>query len=530
MDLEKIYRMYNTEDILSSLIEMQLCPDRETKDIRIPVSEYFISNLIRYNIFNSKEKYTWTQFQTLRKYGQNCFNPSIANIISEAIKLQNANDETKNTFLKTSFMQLKNQVFRGDGYLKQLFGLSNLLYSPFDEMFKEKLGFTYTCCEKVMVFILKEYSLRVSKAFKEKNIITNIIKSLWTTLRNRQILINPSISAGYIFRISKEELYKEYGQEEIDSLIDFLGIKIGDSSLKPIGISDFKPLYERPFVDFGLYIYLPLPESTLMNLPKLFHYKFIASKIFEKNTVESYKTNRGNVVERLTKKYLKKFFDENSIYQSLKYPKKAKTFEADVTVQDGNISIFCECKSKILTLPTLKGDDKSLGKDINQAIGVAYEQAIRSIKWVESGGTFIQETDKDDLEILLRKTKYYFVLCVTVENFGLVPFEIYKYIQIDKDVEIVPLVINVYDLEIVIRECRTKEEFIGYLMFRKTNSQILLSVDELDVFGLYQKNGNVKIDIDADQLMALDFTQKYDRKYYLENALWIKDYDVTYHH
>lgn len=183
-------------------------------------------------------------------------------------------------------MQLKNQVFRGDGYLKQLFGLSTLLYLPFDEIFKEKLGFSYTCCEKVMIYILKEYSLRVSKAFKEKNKITNIIRSLWTTVRNRQILINPSISAGYIFRISKEKLYKEYGQEEIDNLIEFLGIKIGDSSLKPAGISDFKPLYERPFIDFGRYIYLPLPESTLMNLPKLFHYKFIASNIFEKHSVE----------------------------------------------------------------------------------------------------------------------------------------------------------------------------------------------------------------------------------------------------
>lgn len=87
-----------------------------------------------------------------------------------------------------------------------------------------------------------------------------------------------------------------------------------------------------------------------------------------------------------------------------------------------------------------------------------------------------------------------------------------------------------YDLEIIIRECRNREEFIGYLMFRKTNSQILLSIDELDVFGLYQKNGNVKIDIDTVQLMTMNFSQKYDRKYYFENVKWIRNYNVVYHY
>lgn len=442
MNIENIYKKYNTEDILSSLIEMQLCPDKKMKDFRLPVSEYFASNLIRYNIFDSKEKYTWTQFQKIKDFGLSCFNPSINTILDEAIKLKNVDNETKENFLKTSMMQLKNQVFRGDGYIKQLLELSNLLYSPFDEKFKYKLGFTYTCCEKVMIYILKQYEQRIHKAFKEKNRVSNIIKSFWATIRKKQILINPSISAGYIFRIPKEELYERYGKVEIDNLIKVMGIKIGDPLIMPVEICDFKPLYEKPLLDFGKYIYLPLPESTLMNFPKLFHYKFIASKIFDKQTVELYKKNRGDVIEGLTKKYLGKFFNEDKIYQSLKYPQKSKKFEADVTVQDGDISIFCECKSKILTIPTLKGDAMSLRKDINQAIGIAYEQAIRSIKWLKNGGSFVQEDNNKEIEIVLKNTKYNFVICVTAENFGIVPFEIYNYISIDKEVAIVPLVIQ----------------------------------------------------------------------------------------
>lgn len=528
--VDEIFRTYNTEDVLSSLIEMQLCPDKKMDDFRIPVAEYMISNLIKYNITDSKEEYTWTQFQKMRDCGLECFKPSIGNIFAEAIKLQNEADEIKDNFLKKSMMQMKNQAFRGDGYIKQLVEMSNLLYAPFDESFSAKLGFTYTCCEKVFLYILKQYATRVSNAFKEKNKISSIIKNIFLIARGKKnILINPSISSGYIFRIQKEELYRGFGKEEIDNLINVMGMKIGTSSLKTFELQDFKPLYEKPFLDFGTYIYLPLPESALMNLPKLFHYKFIVSKIFEKQTVEQYKKNRGDVVENLTVKYFRKFFDEEKIYQSLKYPKKIKTFEADVTVCDGEVSIFCECKSKILTLPTLKGDIGSLEKDINQAIGIAYDQAIRSIKWVDSGGLFIQEKDNQDIEIKLQKSKCYFVICVTAENFGIIPFEIYKYIKIDKDVAIVPLVINVYDLEIISRECKGKEELISYLMFRKENINILSSLDELDVFGLFQQHGNIKINIEADQLMTIDFTKKYDRKYYYENVLWIQNYDVRYH-
>ena len=77
--------------------------------------------------------------------------------------------------------------------------------------------------------------------------------------------------------------------------------------------------------------------------------------------------------------------------------------------------------------------------------------------------------------------------------------------------------VNVYDLDIITRECKSYEEFIQYIEFRKKNYDVISALDELDAFGFFKKNGNVKISIDADELMLTDYTSDFDKKYKLED-------------
>ncbi len=48
-----------------------------------------------------------------------------------------------------------------------------------------------------------------------------------------------------------------------------------DRDFEKVEFEDFKILISKPFVDFGDYVYMPLLFSTLMNIPKQFHYSFI---------------------------------------------------------------------------------------------------------------------------------------------------------------------------------------------------------------------------------------------------------------
>ncbi len=66
--------------------------------------------------------------------------------------------------------------------------------------------------------------------------------------------------------------------------------------------------------------------------------------------------------------------------------------EADVTVVTKEVKLFAECKSKIITLNSIRGIHESLMKDVYQAIGAAYTQGVRLIKRVKEGKKFITKS------------------------------------------------------------------------------------------------------------------------------------------
>lgn len=60
-------------------------------------------------------------------------------------------------------------------------------------------------------------------------------------------------------------------------------------------------------------------------------------------------------------------------------------------------------------------------------------------------------------------------------------------------------------------------EFIKYMEFRKENSDIISSIDELDIFSYFKMNGGQKINIDADELVITDYTREFNKKYKKKN-------------
>ena len=52
--------------------------------------------------------------------------------------------------------------------------------------------------------------------------------------------------------------------------------------------------------------------------------------------------------------------------------------------------------------------------------------------------------------------------------------------------------------------------------FRK-NCAVISTLDELDTFGFFKENGNVKISIEADKLMLTNFTSDFEKKSKIED-------------
>ena len=495
---------YNTEDIINAVILMSADCDPMLADTNMPAAEWIASNALRYNKYSLGRKFDLKAYSELKQISSNIYAPLVSELFEDVIKHKDDSDENKQDILKSILMRLKNAASRGDAYQFQLMEMAEKLYQPFDPDFLEVYGFSFSCCEKVFVYMYKRY---IGELFG-----THIDGVKIEKIQNHS------------FKIPKVELYQQFSKSEIDGMVTYLSICLGDSRIKSIGANDFKPLYSRPLIDCGEYIYFPLPVSTLLNLPKLFHYSFIAEKIFKKEIVSQYTDNRGDIIEALTKKYLLRLFD--NVYLTLKYPPESKAFEADITAQSENTTIFAEAKGKILTLPALGGKLSSIKDDVYKAIGKAYEQAVRSINHLEGGGVFIHETDVGDKEVYLDNTTWKFPMCIMAENFASIPSEIYNYLNISND-KLIPYAVNIYDLDIITRECTSKEEFISYLLFRQMNIQKLTSMDELDFFGYFKHNGLVKITADADEVWAMSYTEDFDKKYYGLTMKWFDEFEIT---
>ncbi|HUM85158.1 MAG TPA: hypothetical protein PLN48_15575 [Lachnospiraceae bacterium] len=500
-DMIQFMSQYSLESVLSGIIEMQMLLYGHD-DTFIPAAEYLAANAL----YACKEKgiknFMWHDYELLEQYSKNSFVPNVEQLFSETLRMANASDDEKQKFLQSKMMQMKGNFYRGDGYIHQLLEVARRLYAPLDSSMKDVLGFSYTSYEKVLRFIFSRYVLRISEAYKDKYKLKTMIKAL--TGKTEPWL--PSIKMGYVFRISKADLKAQIG-DEVEGMCDRLCVKAYDSNFKKVEFDEFKILTSKPFVDFGDYIYMPLLFSTLMNIPKQFHYTFIAEKVFDNQTVGVYTGNRGDVVEELTSSYLERLLSKEKIHRSLSY--LDEDGEADVTTVTPEGMLFCECKSKIITLNSIKGLHESIKTDVYQAIGAAYSQAVRSIERVQAGKKFV--TVSGD-EIVIENSSSKYIVCVTAENFGIIPSEIDEYIEIDETFGI-PYVVNIYDLDIITQECESYYEFIQYIEFRKQNYKILSTLDELDAFGYFKKKGNTTITVDADEFVITDFTAVFDKKY-----------------
>lgn len=500
-DVIRFMSQYSLESVLSGIIEMQMLLYGHD-DTFIPAAEYLAANALYACKEKGEKNFMWHDYELLEQYSKNSAVPNVEQLFSETLKMANANDDEKQKFLQSKMIQMKGNFYRGDGYIHQLLEVAKRLYAPLDVSMKNVLGFSYTSYEKVLRYIFSQYGLRISEAYKDKC----KFKTMFKALVSKSEPWVPSIKSGYIFRINKTDLKSIIG-DEVDKMCDYLCVKAYDINFKKIKFEEFKILTSKPFVDFGDYIYMPLLFSTLMNIPKQFHYTFIAEKVFDNQTVGIYTGNRGDVVEELTSSYFERLLCKEKIYCSLSYLNEDG--EADVTTVSPEGMLFCECKSKIITLNSIKGLHESIKTDVYQAIGAAYSQAIRSIERVQAGKKFV--TDSGD-EIVIENNPLKYIVCVTAENFGIIPSEIDEYIEIDESLGI-PYVVNIYDLDIITQECESYNEFIQYIEFRKQNFAILSTLDELDAFGYFKKNGNSTIDVEANELFITDFTAEFDKKY-----------------
>lgn len=230
---------YNTEDIINAVIFMSADSDPMLSDTNMPAAEWIASNALRYSNNSLDRKFDLKAYADLKQISSNIYMPLVSKIFEDALKNKDDSDENKQNILESILMRMKNAASRGDAYLFQLMEMAENLYQPFDNEFLEVYGFSFTSCEKVFVYMYKRYIGELFGTHIDSVKIDKIQR--------------------HSFKIPKAELYLQFSKSEIDGMLTYLSISLGDSRIKNVGIDDFKPLYSKPLIDCGEYVYFPLP-------------------------------------------------------------------------------------------------------------------------------------------------------------------------------------------------------------------------------------------------------------------------------
>lgn len=518
MSIEKLIKKinhYNSEDLISGIIEYQLMDLMDEN--RLYKAELLAGALIRNEIQSNKNTMKMRDFEGLYDFAQKEVNKQTAKILEEII-IESKGKASPKDLEKSFQMRIKHLFHRGDGYIHQILEFSQSLYGEFDEEISNKFGFSFTQCKEIFIYIFQKY-------MQESDLLIQLGEKLIVSGERNPNLLS---TYNYNFRIQKFEIYKVFGKSVVDNWVNYFKVALSKkTNIQFNSLSDFNILYSKPIVDYDQYFYLLLPINALQNLHKIFHYEFIANKIFEKDVREKYKKVRGDILESLTAKYFKRLFNNNQVHESLFYFEDGHNledehrYEADVTIQRDNFTLLCECKSKLLVLDSLKGSLKSIEKDVSAAILKADEQAERTSNYIlKRKAIYKLNKQRKYNQIYLKNTDKYIKVCVVADHFGWIPSSISNYLQTEN----LPLVINIFDLDLLTKEAKDYRELLKYLVMKRDSLGKLYSIDELEIFCSY-KNQTIPDTIDDNTIVVFDGnTMDMDQKYYEREFNWLTNY------
>ena len=452
--MEKAILKYNALDIFKAM----LCESFWNPEDLVN-TEIVATAVLQQGVERGNYDYSESGHKRLMRYSRAIKLHSIKKIVNDIKEDTDYIEEELNKFYIESVVVLRHQLMRGEVYLQQSIEAAKELYTPLDEEFMLIYGFRFQDVLHFFIWVYKHYRKMCQRNSLEETEIKDI----------SHIPLEINIST----------LETKFGGNIVQNILRKLGTTLDKENEQHNSNAPSK-LLMRPIVIIQDKIIIPTIRSFLHNLFKFFHFDFVSTTPLiterdqDKLIKAKYSELRGDLLENLTMRYFGRLFNEENIYQSLNY---GPDYEADITVSENNKIILAECKGKILTFRANQGDYEKIKSDFGDAIQSAYKQACRTEEAILNGETFRDDTGRT---FNFPNPQNIYKLCVTLDTFGNLSTQLQYLLKRDQDYY--PLACNIFDLDIITKECSDQKEFLSYLEMRSKEHASNNSVDELDYF------------------------------------------------
>ena len=223
------------------------------------------------------------------------------------------------------------------------------------------------------------------------------------------------------------------------------------------------------------------------NLPKAIYESPYYWMIEDDEYRDTAMSNRGDATESVTFDLLEPIFGRSMVYKGVKIRKgKADITDIDVLAVSGNKAVIAQCKSKRLTIDARRGDGIALSNDFTKAVQDAYDQAISARRALIDGGYSLIDANGATITLPDNVDEAY-ILCVTGDYYPAVLPQARIYLRVqDKDPH--PILLSIFDLDLVSYYLKDRHEFLYYLRQRSTHAIYFVADSEVSLLGFHLRH------------------------------------------
>lgn len=439
-------------------------------------------------------------------------------------------------------------MIRGESYKEHYYDLLKNIFSPISDYLEKNFGFNFDTIWNSILEIERQVAKNVNNIGKQIFILHQLHERFKEFIKEENVKYDPTDEdlkqkfralpdvqekEDELLKIKKEILeipFELIINDKLDiNFLEKISATFGDNNdfltfaKSPGWPTNNTIVNEKPIIKYKNKYY----AFAFILLNRRLRY-IIESWIFDKTPAyynNVYQKKRSSLLEKKALEYLSNLLPNCKAYNNLFYhfpDDKENKFECDGLVfYDCNIFIL-EAKSGSLSLSARRGGLKSLLDELNQIIDSAYEQSIRTKKYIteietpifydQDGNTILTINNKSQIRNI-------FLINITLEDMN--PFS--SRLHYVKDLNLVkgkewPWSIFINDLRIISEIFDSPSLFLLYLQRRIEANDYpqFRAFDEMDFMMWFLKEGLYFKEMDFKNTVSLSptgYTEELDRYY-----------------
>ena len=269
-------------------------------------------------------------------------------------------------------------------------------------------------------------------------------------------------------------------QEETTNIINSFSCKPGEQFGNFSRPGDENILTYYPIIEIkdGIY-WLPLPDMLAI----AFYLSPLHWMREDKNYKDIANKNVGKDLEELCGDMLKRTFDKVHTSVDIFKGKNRYTDIDGLAILD-NTAIVVQAKNKRMMPKTLSGSIESLKRDFSIVAQQAYDQGEKSSFALLNQDDFsFKDSNNETIEI--PNISQVFILCISSSVYYAGAIQVYEYLQQKHPNTKLPIVLSIFDLDLLTRYITNPYEFVYYLNLRIEKYKKIVSNNEVTPLSTY---------------------------------------------